>query len=51
MNRFGHNGGFDAILEVLSTGELDDTLTLTTMGYLITMISMPAKLFHKDWLA
>lgn len=26
-------------------------MTLTVMGYMITMISMPSKLWHKDWLA
>jgi len=29
----------------------DENLSLTTMGYMITMISMPSKLFHKAWLA
>lgn len=51
MNNFGTNGGFNAILDTLANGVLDDDLTLTTMGYMITMISMPAKLFHKDWMA
>lgn len=51
MNRFGSIGGFQAILDTLNSGVLDENLTLTTMGYMITMISMPSKLFHKDWLA
>lgn len=51
LNRFGNCGGFQAILDTLNSGVLDDNLTLTTMGYMITMISMPSKLFHKDWLA
>ena len=51
MNRFGANGGFQALLDTLETGQVDDNLTLTAMGYMITMISMPSKLFHKDWLA
>ena len=51
MNRFGANGGFQALLDTLETGQVDDNLTLTAMGYMITMISMPAKLFHKDWMA
>ena len=51
MNRFGNSGGFDAILETLTNGVFDEKLTLTTMGYMITMVSMPAKLFHKTWMA
>ena len=51
MNRFGNAGGFDALLDTLKNQTTDDKLTLTTMGYMITMISMPSKLFHKDWLA
>ena len=50
MNRFGHQGGFDALLDALANHEPDDKLTLTTMGYMITMISMPARLFHRDWI-
>ena len=51
LNRFGNNGGFQGILDALNSEFTDDKLTLTTMGYMITMISMPSKLFHKDWLA
>ena len=51
MNTFGHRGGFAAILNALKNRTPDDKLTLTTMGYLITMVSMPSRLFHKDWLA
>ena len=47
MNRFGNAGGFDALLDTLANQTTDDKLTLTTMGYMITMISMPSKLFHK----
>ena len=50
MNRFGHTGGFNAILDTLKN-ETAEKATLTTMGYLITMISMPSRLFHRDWLA
>lgn len=49
MNRFGHQGGFQAILDALSK-QPDESLTLTTMGYMITMISMPSKLFHRTWI-
>ena len=38
-------------MDTLSDGVIDENLTLTLMGYLITMISMPSKLFHKDWMA
>ena len=51
MNLFGHLGGFAAILQALAEQAPGPDCTLTTMGYLITMISMPSKLFHKDWLA
>jgi len=51
MNNFGNSGGFACILDALANGTPDDKLTLTTMGYMITMISMPSKLFHRDWLA
>ena len=51
MNRFGSNGGFNALLDTLKNGVIDENLTLTLMSYLITMISMPSKLFHKDWMA
>ena len=39
------------MLDTLSDGVIDENLTLTTMGYMITMISMPSKLYHKDWMA
>jgi hypothetical protein len=51
LNRFGANGGLQAVLDTLEKGQVDENLTLTAMGYMITMISMPAKLFHKDWMA
>ena len=50
LNRFGATGGFQAVLDTLEKGQVDENLTLTAMGYMITMISMPAKLFHKDWI-
>lgn len=51
MNQFGHNGGFAAILDTLENKVPDENLSLTTMGYMITMISMPSKLFHKDYIS
>ena len=49
MNKFGNQGGFQAILDKLNMTP-DENLTLTTMAYMITMISMPSKLFHKSWI-
>jgi len=49
MNKFGNSGGFQSILDALNMNP-DENLTLTTMGYMITMISMPSKLFHKSWI-
>ena len=50
MDMFGNSGGFDALLETMESQELDDkNLTLTAVGYLVTLISMPAKLWHKDF--
>ena len=51
MNKFGNEGGFNEILKTLKDRECDDKLTLTVMGYMITMISMPSRLWHKDFLA
>jgi len=51
MNHFGNTGGFSAILDTLANQQPDDDLTLTAMAYMITMISMPSKLFHRDWVA
>ncbi len=47
MNKFGNNGGFGEILKTLADKTCDDKLTLTVMGYMITMISMPSRLWHK----
>lgn len=52
MDMFGNSGGFDLLLEVMESQELDDkNLTLTAVGYLITLVSMPSKLWHKDFVA
>jgi len=52
MDMFGNSGGFDELLEVMESQELDDkNLTLTAVGYLITLVSMPSKLWHKDFVA
>ena len=50
MNDFGSKGGFELLLNTISKNQPDDNLTLTAMSYIITMISMPAKLFHRDWI-
>lgn len=47
MDMFGNAGGFDTLLEVMETVELEDKgLTLTQIGYMITLMSMPAKLWR-----
>lgn len=47
MDMFGNAGGFDTLLEVMENEELEDKkLTLTQIGYMITLLSMPAKLWH-----
>jgi hypothetical protein len=51
MNNFGNNGGFAAILDTFANEKADAAvLTLTMMMYMVRMISMPIKLFHKDWI-
>lgn len=52
MDSFGNQGGFDILLNVLENQELEDNnLTLTSLGYMITLVSMPSKLWHKDFVA
>lgn len=51
MDMFGNEGGFDLILEAMENQELDDkNLTLTAMCYMITLISMPSKLWQKGFI-
>ena len=50
MNDFGSKGGFVLLLDAISKNQPDEHLTLTAMSFIITMISMPAKLFHRDWI-
>lgn len=50
MNNFGSGGGFSCILEAIQSGEINDMLNLTIMGYMNTMISMSIALWHRDWL-
>ena len=50
INFFGNNGGFDALIEVLEKAEMNDTLTIQVMGALATQISLPANLYHKDFM-
>ena len=52
MDKFGNEGGFEVLLDSLENREFgENNLTLTTCGYIITLISMPAKLWHKQFLA
>ena len=50
MNHFGSKGGWNLLLDTLTNKSCDENLTLTAMSYMITMISMPSKLFHRDWI-
>ena len=50
MNYFGNQGGFDLLIEVLEKAEMDDTLTIQVMGALATQISLPANLYHKEFM-
>ena len=51
MDKFGNTGGFDQLLDVMENQELDDKgLTLTQIGYMITLISMPIKLWQKQFI-
>ena len=51
MDSFGNKGGFDLLLDVLENEELEKNgLTLTSAGYMITLMSMPAKLWHRDFI-
>lgn len=50
MDSFGNQGGFDLLLDILENHPIDEGgLTLTSIGYMITLISMPAKLWHRDF--
>ena len=51
INLFAHLGGYNELLNIFENMELSENLTLTTIGYMITLFSMPCKLFHKDFLA
>jgi len=52
MNVFGNAGGFDMILDVLENGELTDSgdLTISVMGCLASIITMPSQVFHKQFI-
>ena len=51
MDKFGNRGGFDLLLDVMENGVLGENgLDLTCIGYMITLISMPVKLWHKSFI-
>ena len=50
INYFGNEGGFDMLMEVLEKAELDEHLTIQVMGCLATQISLPANLYHKEFM-
>ena len=50
MDMFGNSGGFDVLLDVMENQELEDkNLNLTSIGYMITLFSMSANLWHKTF--
>ena len=52
MDSFGNQSGFEVLLNVMENQELEnDNLSLTSLGYMITLISMPYKLWHRDFIA
>ena len=51
LDKFGNAGGFEELLAVMETHPLEDkNLSLTSLGYMITLISMPSKLWHKQFI-
>ena len=50
MDKFGNSGGFEQLLQIMENIPLEDKgLTLTAIGYMITLISMPAKYWHTNF--
>lgn len=51
MDLFGNAGGYAMILDAMENQPLDEkNMTLTALGYMITLVSMPSKLWHKSFL-
>ena len=48
INDFGNEGGFDLLLDVLENGKGGENLTLSTLAYITTLISMPHKLWNLE---
>lgn len=51
MNCFGNEGGFDAIMNVLENVPAGEEISLSSVCYMSTMLTMPIHLWHKDWLS
>ena len=50
LNNFGNENGFEMILDVLENGESGPDLTLPTLAYLTTLISMPGKMWNLEYI-
>ena len=51
MDMFGNSGGFETLLNVMEHQELDESaLNLSSIGYMITLVSMAAKSWHKKFI-
>ena len=50
INYFGHEGGFEEIIDILENGEMDETLNIQVMGNLATLISLPANIYHRTFM-
>ena len=51
LDMVGNSGGYDVLLDVMENGTLGEGgLDLTCIGYMITLISMSSKLWHKAFI-
>lgn len=50
INLFGNSGGFDAIVDILENAKLDENtnLTISIMGCLAQIVTLPSVVLHKD---
>ena len=52
MNNFGHEGGFDLLLDLLENVQADNKVVdIASICTISAMIANPIKLWHKDWIA
>lgn len=50
INKFAHLGGYDKILNLFEGYTADEKLGLSIMGHMVSMFSMPSKIYHRDYL-